>query len=89
MEYTLRTVWLKLPVEMENMGMPGLPELLLIFSVVVLLFGASKIPRLFGAFGEGIKNFKKGIRSDSDENGAKIEDSDHHHDSKGNQNKDA
>lgn len=43
------------------MGMPGLPELIIIFFVLVLLFGSSKIPKLFGAFGEGIKNFKKGV----------------------------
>lgn len=48
------------------MGLPGLPELIIVFAVVVLLFGAQKIPRLFGAFGEGIKNFKKGIKSEDD-----------------------
>ncbi|MDD9950024.1 MAG: twin-arginine translocase TatA/TatE family subunit [Zetaproteobacteria bacterium] len=47
--------------------MPGLPELLVIFAVLVLLFGATKIPSLFGAFGEGIRNFKKGLHSESDE----------------------
>lgn len=45
--------------------MPGLPELLVIFAVLVLLFGATKIPSLFGAFGEGIRNFKKGLDSDT------------------------
>ena len=43
------------------MVMPGLPELLIIGGVVVLLFGASKLPKLGGAIGESIKNFKKGI----------------------------
>ena len=49
------------------MGMPGATELLIIFGVVVLLFGATKLPKLGGAVGESIRNFKKGIRGDEDE----------------------
>lgn len=50
------------------MGLPGTTELLIIFGVLVLLFGANKLPKLGGAIGESIKNFKKGIKSsDSDE----------------------
>jgi len=37
---------------------PGGMELLLIFGIVVLLFGAKKIPELAKGFGKGIKNFK-------------------------------
>jgi sec-independent protein translocase protein TatA len=37
-------------------------ELALIVFVVVLLFGASKLPQLGKSFGEGLKNFKRGIR---------------------------
>ena len=44
--------------------MPGWSELLIIAGVVVLLFGTSKLPKLGGAIGESIKNFKKGIRDD-------------------------
>ena len=44
------------------MGMPGTWELLLIAGVVVLLFGAKKLPALGGAIGESIKNFKKGVK---------------------------
>ncbi len=40
---------------------PGLGEMILLFAVVVLLFGAKKLPGLGGAIGESIKNFKKGI----------------------------
>lgn len=43
------------------MGMPGLPEILLIFGAIVLLFGAKKLPALGGAIGESLKNFKKGV----------------------------
>ena len=47
------------------MGLPGATELLIIAGVFVLLFGASKLPKLGGAVGESIKNFKKGIKDDS------------------------
>jgi len=41
-------------------GMRG-PELLIVFAVIVLLFGATRLPALGKALGEGLKNFKKGI----------------------------
>ena len=40
----------------------GVPELLVIAVIVVLLFGASKIPELGRGIGEGISAFKKGLR---------------------------
>ncbi len=42
-----------------------LPELLLIFAALLLLFGATKLPALGGALGSAIRNFKKGF-SDED-----------------------
>ncbi len=44
------------------MGRLGLPELLVIFVILVLLFGAAKIPMLGKGLGEGIRNFRKGLR---------------------------
>ncbi len=44
--------------------MPGWTELLIIAGVIVLLFGTSKLPKLGGAIGESIKNFKKGIKEE-------------------------
>ncbi len=35
--------------------------MLIIGGVIVLLFGAKKLPQLGGAIGESIKNFKKGV----------------------------
>ena len=41
----------------------GLPEILLILLLVGLFFGARKIPELGRGLGEGIRNFRKGLRS--------------------------
>jgi len=49
------------------MGMPSMPELLVILAIVVLLFGAKKIPDLAKGIGKGIKDFKKAVREDDDE----------------------
>ena len=46
------------------MGVPSMPELLIILSIVVLLFGAKKIPDLAAGIGKGIKNFKKAVKED-------------------------
>jgi sec-independent protein translocase protein TatA len=45
----------------------GLPELLLILLLVVLIFGTSRIPELGKGLGEGIKNFKKGLKGSEEE----------------------
>lgn len=37
----------------------GLPELLLIFLVCLLLFGADRLPEIGRSLGEGIREFKK------------------------------
>jgi sec-independent protein translocase protein TatA len=42
----------------------GVPELLLILVIVVLIFGAGRLPQLGKGIGEGIKNFKQSIRGD-------------------------
>ncbi len=49
------------------MGMPSMPELLVILAIVVLLFGAKKIPDLAKGMGKGIKDFKKAIKEDDEE----------------------
>ena len=41
--------------------MLGTGELILIFIVVILVFGSSKLPALGDALGKGIKNFKRSI----------------------------
>lgn len=41
-------------------GIPAGPELLIIVGVLILLFGANKIPELARATGESLGEFKKG-----------------------------
>ncbi len=41
-----------------------LPELLIILVVLLLVFGANKIPQLGDALGKGIRNFKKSQSED-------------------------
>ena len=57
------------------MGMPSMPELLVILAIVVLLFGAKKIPDLAKGMGKGIKDFKKAIKDDDEEKVADAKDS--------------
>ncbi len=40
----------------------GLPELLIILVIVVLLFGAGRLPQTGAGIGEGIRNFKKSMK---------------------------
>lgn len=42
----------------------GFQELLIIFLIILVIFGASKLPQLGRGLGEGIRNFKKGLKSD-------------------------
>jgi len=42
-------------------GPVGPTELLLIVLIIVIIFGARKLPELGKSLGEGIKNFKKSI----------------------------
>ncbi|HUP22492.1 MAG TPA: twin-arginine translocase TatA/TatE family subunit [Thermoanaerobaculia bacterium] len=46
------------------MGPFGFQELLVIFLIIVVIFGASKIPQLGRGLGEGIRNFKRGLKGD-------------------------
>lgn len=43
---------------------PSVQQLLVVLIIVVLLFGAKKIPELAKGLGKGIKTFKKEMESD-------------------------
>jgi sec-independent protein translocase protein TatA len=45
----------------------GLPEILLILGVLILLFGARKLPELARSLGRSTKEFKSGMKEGADE----------------------
>ena len=50
----------------------GMPELVIILVIVVIIFGAGKLPEIGAGLGKGIKNFKKATHED-EENPKKID----------------
>ena len=49
------------------MGRLGLPELLVILAIIVVIFGANRLPGLGRGIGDAIRGFKEGIKTDEDE----------------------
>jgi sec-independent protein translocase protein TatA len=47
-------------------GKLGLPEILIILAIALLIFGPSKLADLGKGLGEGIKNFKAGLKDGED-----------------------
>ena len=45
----------------------GTTELLIILAIVLLIFGASKLPQLGAGLGKGIQNFKKASKGDGED----------------------
>lgn len=62
------------------MGGIGIWQIAIVVVVVILLFGAGRLPRLMGDMAKGIKSFKQGMKeeldisSDADENQARVSD---------------
>jgi len=46
------------------MGRIGLPELIVILAIVIVIFGANRLPDLGKGIGSAIKNFKDGMKDD-------------------------
>jgi sec-independent protein translocase protein TatA len=44
----------------------GVPELLIILAIVLLVFGYSRLPSLGKGLGQGIRNFRQGLRGGSE-----------------------
>ena len=47
-------------------GSLGLPELVIILIIVVLIFGANRLPQLAKGLGSSVKNFKEGMKDGDD-----------------------
>jgi len=46
-------------------GMPGLPEMLIIGGIFILFFGANKLPGLAKSIGKSANEFKKGLKDET------------------------
>ncbi len=44
----------------------GMPELIVILVIIVIIFGAGKLPEIGSGIGKGIKNFKDATKKDTD-----------------------
>ena len=42
----------------------GMPELIIILVIIVIIFGAGKLPEIGSGIGKGIKNFKNATKDD-------------------------
>ena len=79
----------------------GFPELMIILVIIMIIFGAGKLPEIGSAFGNSIKNFKKSMKDaeeiqeatnledSGDSNSSQTDDLNDSETSKGEANKDA
>ncbi len=44
----------------------GIPELLIILAIIIVIFGASRLPEIGRGIGKGIKNFKEATKEGQD-----------------------
>lgn len=49
----------------------GMPELIVIAIILILLFGANKIPQIARGLGSSVSEFKKGLKDTGENNDAK------------------
>jgi sec-independent protein translocase protein TatA len=54
------------------MGSIGLQELLLIFGIAILLFGAKRLPEIGKGLGEGIRSFKLAVSGEEKNDDKKV-----------------
>ena len=44
----------------------GMPELIVILAIIMIIFGANKIPQMMEGMGKGIRSFKNGVNPKED-----------------------
>jgi sec-independent protein translocase protein TatA len=54
------------------MGRLGIPELVIILVIVILIFGANRLPEIGRGIGKGIRNFKDATKNDKDDPDARV-----------------
>ena len=60
------SLWLNKEYNWEVFSMSiGIWQIVLILAIVLILFGAGKIPRVMGDVAKGIKNFKSGMKEEA------------------------
>jgi sec-independent protein translocase protein TatA len=65
---------LKIPMMLSGIGGLGPWELIIVLAIVMVVFGAGKLPNVGSSLGEAIKNFKKGMKEhDAEESSKKTE----------------
>ena len=49
------------------LGRVGIPELIIILMIIILIFGANRLPEIGRGIGKGIRNFKDATRDGQNE----------------------
>lgn len=52
----------------------GMPELIIILVIILIIFGAGKLPEIGGGMGKAIRNFRQATKSSDKKDPDKIED---------------
>ena len=52
--------------------MLSLSHLLILLAVILIVFGAGKLPNVMGDIGRGIKNLREGLKNDDEEEKKKL-----------------
>jgi len=50
------------------LGRVGIPELIIILFIIILIFGANRLPEIGRGIGKGIRNFKESTREGQNDN---------------------